>query len=112
MRAVLGLESPYSKDEIDFIIGALQEPMAQVGRIQFNRLRYWVLKYLESRIGKKEEALVLSRRREGYSILLTAYLIETHLLGAENITLKPEDLVQVTLQHVNARNDVLTVYLG
>lgn len=112
IRSVLGLEAPYRKEEIDFIISALQEPMAQVGRIQFRRQRYWVLKYMEGRIGKKEEAQVLGRRREGYTILLLNYMLETTLSGAENITLKPEDLIQITIQHVNARNDVLTVYLG
>ena len=112
VRAALGLEAPYSKGDIDYIIAALQEPMAQVGRLQFRRQRYWILKYLEERIGKKEEALVLHRRREGYAIVLRNYMIETILSGAENITLKPEDLIQVTVQHVNARNDILTVFLG
>lgn len=112
IRAALGLETPYQKEEVDFIINTLQEPMVQVGRIQFRRHRYWVLKFLEGCIGQKEEALILNRRREGYAILLLNYMIETTLSGAENITFKPEDLIQITIQHVNARNDVLTVYLG
>lgn len=56
--------------------------------------------------------MVLNKRRDGYVILLPDYMIECQLSGAENIALKPEDLVQVTLQHINARNDVITVYLG
>jgi exoribonuclease-2 len=112
LRAGLGLQSPYSVKEIDFIIAALQEPMARVGRVQFRRQRYWLLKYLEGCIGRKEEALVLGRRRDGYVIVLLAYLLEMTLSGADNVTLKPEDLIQVTIQHVNARNDVINVYLG
>ena len=71
-----------------------------------------MLKYLERRIGQKEDALVLMKRRNGYAILLTDYMIECPLSGAEGIKLKPEDLIRVTVQHVNARNDALTVYLG
>ncbi|RJQ84117.1 MAG: RNB domain-containing ribonuclease [Desulfobacteraceae bacterium] len=112
LRAALGLEKPYSQAEIDFLIAALSEPMSIVGRIQMRRHRYWLLKYLESRIGSKLEAVVLNKRREGYVILIPEYLIECMLVGAENITLKPEDLIQVTVQHVNARNEVITVYLG
>ena len=112
LRAALGLEKPYSADQIDGFIASLAEPMAQVARIQYRRHRYWLLKYLEGRIGTKEEAIILYKRRSGYTILLPQYLIECQLAGAENITLKPEDLVQVTLQHVNARKDIIAVYLG
>lgn len=112
LRAALGLETPYDAKTMDFIIASLEESMATVGRIQFRRNRYWLLKYLENCIGKKEEAIVLNRRREGYAILIPAYLIECNLSGADNITLKPEDFVQVTLQQVSARNDVINVYLG
>ena len=86
--------------------------MADVGRIQFRRNRYWLLKYLEGRIGGKEEAIVLQRRRNAYSILLKAYMIECPLPQSSGIDLKPEDLVQVTIQHVNARNNTLSVFMG
>jgi exoribonuclease-2 len=112
LRAALGLEKPYNRDEIDFLIAALAEPMGAVGRIQYRRHRYWLLKHLESRIGSKQEAVVLHKRRDGYVILIPEYLLECQLSGAANVALKPEDLIQITFQHVNARNDVITVYLG
>ncbi len=112
LRAASGLETAYSAKEIDTIIAASEETLRLVGRIQYSRHRFWLLKYLETRTGQKEEALVLFKRRDGYMILLQNYMIECRLSGAEGFTLRPEDLVQVTLQHVNARNDVLTVVLG
>jgi exoribonuclease II len=112
LRAALGLETPYTRQEVDFIIASLAEPMGLVGRVQYRRQRYWLLKHLESRIGRKCEATVLNKRRDGHTILLTDYLLECQLSGSENVSLKPQDLIQVTIQHVNARNDVITVYLG
>jgi len=112
IRSALGLETAYSVKEMEFIVAALEVPMGVVQRIQFSRHRYWLLKYLEGRIGKKEEAVVLFRRREGYAILIPAYMIECNLAGADHVNLKPEDLIQITLQHVHARNDVVNVYLG
>ena len=112
IRAVLGLETAYTEKEIDEIIGQLAQPMADVGRIQFRRNRYWLLKHLEGRIGGKEEAIVLQRRRNAYSILLKAYMIECPLPQSSGIDLKPEDLVQVTIQHVNARKNTLSVFMG
>jgi exoribonuclease-2 len=111
LRAALGMEPPYTNTEIDFIINSLSGTMAQVGLIQRQRHRYWLLKHLQGRIGQKEEAIVLSKRRNTYFILIPAYMLECPLSGAESIKLKPEDPIQVTIQHADARNDLLTVYL-
>jgi exoribonuclease-2 len=112
LRAAMGLDNAYTSEEMDFLIATLREPLSQVGQVQFRRHRYWLLKHLESRIGHKEDALVLMKRRKGYAILLTDYMIECTLSGAEGIKLKPEDLIRVTVQHVSARNDTLTVFLA
>jgi exoribonuclease-2 len=86
--------------------------MSQVGRVQYTRHRYWLLKYLESQIGQKEEAIVLNRTRRNYQILLTQYMLECDLPISSGIELKPEDLIQITVQRVNARKDVLQVAIG
>jgi exoribonuclease-2 len=112
IRSVFGLETPYSALEIDRMIQMLQEPMYKVTRMQYQRNRYWILKFLESRIGQKEEALVLGRKRNAYQILLTEFMLECDLATTSRIELKPENAIQVTIQHVNARKDVLSVFMG
>jgi exoribonuclease-2 len=86
--------------------------MSQVGRVQYTRHRYWLLKHLESQIGHKEEAIVLNRARRNYQILLTQYMLECDLPISSGIELKPEDLIQITVQRVDARKDVLQVAIG
>ena len=112
IRAILGQEVPYSTDEIRQIIQQLQEPMQKVSRMQYQRTRYWIFKYLESRIGQKEDAIVLGKRRNAYQVLLTEYMIECDLAMGSKMELKPETQIQVTLQHVNARKDVLSVFMS
>lgn len=112
IRAVLGLEEPSTPEEIDNMIQLLEQPMGCVTKIQYNRNKYWLLKYLEKRIGQKEEAVVLSKKRTGFQILLKEYLIECDLSLPNGFDLKPEDLVQVKIQHVNARRDVVSVFMG
>lgn len=112
IRAVFGLEPSYSEDEIQSLLQKLEIPMRYIPKIQYVRNRYWLLKHLETRIGQKEEAIVLSKRKDGYQILLTAYMMECFMPKTGNIKLKPEDYVQVTVQHVNARKDDLTVFMG
>ncbi len=112
IRAAHGLEEPYSAEEIDKIIQQLEQPMGIVSRIQHRRLRYWILKYLEKMVGQKEEAIVLARRRKSYQVLIPEYMIECDLPITSGIGLNPEDLIQVTIQRVRARKDVLTVFMG
>ncbi|MBW2369652.1 MAG: VacB/RNase II family 3'-5' exoribonuclease [Deltaproteobacteria bacterium] len=112
IRAILGLEDPYTEEEIVRLMQMLDGPMSYVPRIQFRRNRYWLLKYLEAKIGQKEEAIVLSKRRNGYQILLPAYMVECFLPQSSGIRLKPEDVIQITIQQVNARKDDLTVFMG
>jgi len=112
VRASLGLEKAYTADQVTEIIQLLELPMSYVGRFQFTRHQYWLLKYLENQIGQKEEAIVLHKTRRNYQILLTQYMLECDLPMSSGIELKPEDLIQVTIQRVNARKDVLQVSIG
>jgi exoribonuclease-2 len=112
IRALLDLEQPYTSEEIDQLIQMLQMPMGNVSRIQHGRHRYWLLKYLEQHVGRKEEAIVLNKRRHNYQILLTEYMIECDLPLSSGLELKPEDLIQVTIQNVSARKDLFQVAIG
>jgi exoribonuclease-2 len=112
IRAAHDLEAPYSTEDIDQIIQLLEQPMATVSRLQHRRLRYWLLKYLENRVGQKEEAIVLARRRNSYQVLIPEYMIECDLPLTSGIELKPKDLIQITIQRVHARKDVLSVFMG
>lgn len=110
LRALCGLETPYSAAEIDHIIDTLQTPMANVGRIQTRRQRYWILTHLSSRVGQRIEALVLMKRRHHYQLLLPDFMVECKLLIGQHGKLQPGETIWVTLQFVSARNDILTVF--
>jgi len=112
LRALLGLEAAYSAEEIDAIIQQLELPMSQVARVQFLRHRYWLLKHLAKQAGQKLEATVLMKRRMGVQVLLNDYMIECDLPTPPALDLKPEDLIQVTIQRVNPRDDEIVLSLG
>ncbi len=112
IRSVFGLNPPSSTEEVELTIQNLAHPMSCVSRLQYRRKRYWLLKYLEGRIGQREEAIVLTRRRNGYLALIPEYMIECLLPSSSGISLKPEDVIQVTIQHVDARKDMLAVFMG
>ncbi len=112
IRAISGLEVPYSREEMDALLRKLEHPMRYVPRLQYMRHRYWLLRHLETQVGQKTGAVVLGKRRDTYQILLPDYLTECVMPASGGIKLKPEENVQVTIQHVNARKDDLTVFMG
>ena len=111
IRSVLGLEAPYSEDDVAEVSQHLDIPMGNIGRIQGNRRRYWIYTYLESKVGERVEGLVLDKRRHSYQVLLLDYMIEV-MLPASGLTLKSGDHVQAVIQHADARKDNLAVFVG
>jgi exoribonuclease-2 len=45
-------------------------------------------------------------------VLLTGYMLECDLPITSLLDLKPEDLIQVTVQRVSARKDVIALTIG
>jgi len=109
IRGALGEGRPYAAKEIEEIISRLQEPLFQVVRLQAARQRYWILKFLEERVGRKEEAMVLEQRRDKYVVLLTDYMMECQLSVSGRPGLKPEDCLEVVIQKADARHELLAV---
>ncbi len=112
LRSLLGLETLYSDEEIRFIIQAVEQPMSYITVLQRERLRYWILRYLERHVGQKQEALVLEKRRHRYVILLTKYMIECSLPLNCGANLKSEDTILVKLDRVNAKSDTIGLSLA
>jgi exoribonuclease-2 len=112
MRGLLGLEALYSDEDLGFIIQAVEQPMSYITVLQRERLRYWILRYLEGHVDQKEEAMVLERRRHRYVILLTKYMIECSLPLNCRADLNPEETILVNLERVSARSDTITLSLA
>ncbi|MBF0227134.1 MAG: RNB domain-containing ribonuclease [Desulfobacterales bacterium] len=110
IKAILGLEEPYSKEEVRMAMLSLEQPMRLISKIQILSYRYWLLKYLEKEIGTKEEAIVLEKQKNQHWVLIPKYMIECQI-PSSGLDLKPKDIVQITIQNVNARKDILSVFV-
>jgi len=78
--------------------------------VQMRRKRYWLLKYLEGKIGEKYQAIVLYKRRDNYQILIPDFMLECTIAVSAGLSLSREDVIRVTLQNVNARNSSISVF--
>ena len=109
IKAVLGLGKPYSRHSLEEILQAIAVPVANTGRVQGARKRYWLIKYLEGMRGANFEGLVLDCHRGFYNILIKEFMLEARL-PASGIKLKHGDVIQVTIQHADARRNQLTLF--
>ena len=110
IRGILGYEPAYTKRELLSIIQHLEIPVANAGKIQFSRRRYWMFKHMESLRGTAHEAIVLDSRRDFYTVILKEFMLDWRI-PASGLSLKPGDLVQVTIQHVDARRNQLSIFI-
>ena len=70
-----------------------------------------MIKFLENHIGAKTPGLVLERKKNSYTVLLTEYMLEYNL-PASGLKLKPQDMITLVVQQANARKDSFAVYMG
>jgi exoribonuclease-2 len=109
IKAVLGLNPAYSNKDLEEILQAVSVPMANASRIQGARKRYWLLRLLETMRGDSIDALVMECHRDHYNILLKEFMLEARL-PSSGLKLKQGDAIQVTVQHVDARRDQLSLF--
>ena len=60
---------------------------------------------------KQDEILVLEKRRDYYSVLIIDFMIELRLTTSWS-NLKVKDMITVTIQHADARKNLLSVFPG
>jgi len=109
IKSIFGYHKAYSKDELESILQSISLAMANTGRVQWSRKRYWLIKYLESLRGSTYEALVLDCHRDHYNVLIKEFMLEAKL-PSSGIKLTHGDIIQVTIQHADARRGQLSLF--
>lgn len=109
IKAILGYGKAYSKPELENILHSISVAVANASRVQSARKRYWIIKYLESKRGEAYEAMVLDSYRDYFIVLIKEFMLETKL-PPSGIKFKHGDIIQVTIQHADARRDQLSLF--
>ncbi len=109
IKSIFGYNRAYSKDELDNMLQSISISIANAGRVQALRKRYWITKYLESMRGSTYEALVIDSYRDHYNILIKEFMLEAKL-PTGGIKPKSGDIIQVTIQHADARREQLSLF--
>ncbi len=112
LAVVSGHPPAYRPEDLEQILATIEPVMRRAGQLKTRRLRYWLLKYLSTRVGQKLEALVLDRLPHRYRLMLPDILLELFMTPPATVKLSPGDTVLVRLDRVNPREDQIKVSLA
>jgi exoribonuclease R len=80
-----------------------------VGLVEELTEQYWIMRFLEKRIGSTTTAVVLDRFPNRYFIHLEEYLLEVDMPATSGRECVPGDQVLVRIEKSNARQGILKI---
>jgi len=99
----------FSDDECRNFAASINQNLTRAGTIKQQQHRFWILRYLEQKIGEKINALVINRGPKRINLLLVDCLLDIDLPPNPTFPVDPGDTVRVNIARVNALDNVLRV---
>ncbi|MFZ5761344.1 MAG: ribonuclease catalytic domain-containing protein [Thermodesulfobacteriota bacterium] len=97
----------FSEQELRGIIGAINTVQPRVNQARRDRHRYWLLKYLEARLGRRLEALVVGKGPRRVNVVLLDCLLEGELPPNQAVGAQPGDTVEVRIARAEPFDGIL-----
>jgi len=95
--------------ELEKIITQVGPTLSKVGLVEELSERYWILRFLEKRIGSTTPAVILDRFSHRYLVYLEEYLMELDMSPTSGREFVPGDQVLVRVDRVHARSGTLKI---
>jgi len=108
LRAIRG-EAVYRAEELENIINRVGPVLSRVSLVEEQTERYWVLRYLEKRIGSTTKAVILDRSPQRYWVHLNDYLLELDMPATAGRDYIPGDQILVRVEKAQARLGILKI---
>ncbi|MDO8956205.1 MAG: RNB domain-containing ribonuclease, partial [Deltaproteobacteria bacterium] len=98
-----------SGEQLGEIITQVAPAISKVGLVEELTEQYWILRYLEKRIGSTTTAVVLDRFSTRYLVHLNEYLLEIDMAATSGLDFVPGDQILVRVEKAHARSGVLKI---
>jgi len=112
VAAVQGCEPVYTRDQLRTIAADLQPVLTRASLVENERRRYWLFKKMKPLQGKSLRAIVLSRRKKTYTLLLVDYLFELNVKPSGDCCYDPGCELQVLLTDIDPFYGSISVRLS
>ncbi len=97
----------FSLEECKDFAGTLSQTLGRAGSVKQQRHRYWLLCYLERKVGKTVKALVINRGPKRINLLLTDCLLDVDLPVNPARLVAPGDEIYIRVERVSALDNTL-----
>ncbi|MCG2822095.1 MAG: RNB domain-containing ribonuclease [Desulfobulbaceae bacterium] len=104
---LLGRGAMFSADELAGVAGDINTVLARVSQVRRMRHRYWLLRYLEQKVGARVEALLVNKGPKRINLTLLDCLLDADMPPSQSLSAKPGDVVSVRVAKVDALDNVL-----
>ncbi|MFA6498098.1 MAG: ribonuclease catalytic domain-containing protein [Desulfurivibrionaceae bacterium] len=102
-----GRGAMFSADELAGVAGDINTVLARVNQVRRTRHRYWLLKYLEQKVGARVEALLVNKGPKRVNLTLLDCLLDADMPPNQAMAAKPGDVVSLRVAKIDALDNVL-----
>lgn len=102
-----GQGAAFPEHELNGLLADISRIQSRANLVKRLRFRYWLLKYLEERVGQRVEALVIDRGKRRVNVLLTGLLMDADLPLSQGVSAEPGSIVTVKIEQVKPLDDLL-----
>ncbi len=110
--AALEGRQAYTTEELKNLAMEVVATVRRGMRVRAARHRYWLLKWLEARVGQELDAIVMELQVRRWQLLLADVMLLVTIPTEGAVGLKPGQWVKVRVERADAFNDVLRVALA
>jgi len=103
----------YNRDALEKIRISVEPTLKDLGRINRNRIRYWIQKYLMQHIGERFSATILDTMKNRFRIFLPDFLFVAEIKRENGHDFSPGTSIMVRVKKSDPWNDLLSIeYAG
>jgi len=107
--ALIEYTKPFSEEELKQMIIDTEINQTKINLVHQQRHSYWLIKYLEGKVGETFPALVLSYSLNRCELLLPDYLLEVTIPSSPADSFSPGTTIEVKLERADAQKGIIKV---
>lgn len=107
MSMARGQGAAFQEHELNGILADITRIQSRANLVKRIRFRYWLLKYLETMVGERVDAMIINRGKRRMTVLLTDILMEADLPLTQGVNVEPGSIVKVKIAQAKPLDDLL-----
>lgn len=109
LSALIENRKPYSEEELRQMIVDIEINQTKINLVHQQRHKYWLIRYLEGKVGETYHALVLNHSFNRCDLLLIDFLLEISIPSSATDSLTPGTTIEVKLETADALKGLIRV---